>query len=392
METWTEKYRPNTSSEMMGCRKLKKVLNDFLDDAFIEISRVRKKNKEIKTHNQRVTKKKDRKKEVKTNTKKIALMLRGPPGIGKTTGVYAIANERNIPVIETNASDARTIGRIKDILSPATTYRDISSFFGKKKKKKTKKVVLIDEVDGISGTAERGSIPELKKIVENAMYPVVMISNEWKKKLKPIYRMCREYEVELPTNKDIYALLIRIAREEDLGVSDSIMKEIAQSSRDFRGAINDLAMELPSNRDKLQNLFATINQFFGATSIEDASNILGSSPINPKDLFRWIFENMASRSMRGKESSLCNILSLADSTLGHILSTQEWSTFPQFLELLKMTTIFLRDNRDRLQPPKWFGRTSSKVDGVMDEFVVSREEGRILRELIDAVNEQKSKK
>ena len=74
MSPWVEKYRPKTTSEIRGQDEAIQGIKIFLD-----------------TFN--------------PNSKKKAVVLHGPPGIGKTTIVHAIGRETNSEVFELNASD-----------------------------------------------------------------------------------------------------------------------------------------------------------------------------------------------------------------------------------------------------------------------------------------------
>jgi len=82
---WIEKYRPKSIKEMIGFEssiitKIKNFLENF-------------ENKIMSG---------------KLSTKERAILLEGPPGVGKTTIVYAIANDLGYSVVELNASDTRT--------------------------------------------------------------------------------------------------------------------------------------------------------------------------------------------------------------------------------------------------------------------------------------------
>ena len=75
------------------------------------------------------------------------LLVHGPPGTGKTASVYAIANELGYEVVEANASDFRDKNSINSVVGSA--LNQVSLF-------KKGKIILIDELEGFSGNADRG--------------------------------------------------------------------------------------------------------------------------------------------------------------------------------------------------------------------------------------------
>ena len=104
---WSEKYLPKNTSEILGQQtaldSLKKYLSSF------------KKGK--------------------------AALLYGPVGNGKTSSVYAIANELKKEVFEVNASDTRNKEQITSIVGSAANQQSLLSF-GKGK------IILVDEMTG----------------------------------------------------------------------------------------------------------------------------------------------------------------------------------------------------------------------------------------------------
>ncbi|MCL2686003.1 MAG: AAA family ATPase [Candidatus Bathyarchaeota archaeon] len=87
---WVEKYRPKKIDAVTG--------NDEAKALFIEWLKNKRHNKK-------------------------AVLLYGPPGVGKTALVLAASRELGFSVIEMNASDTRSEKAINAVAKPATSYR-----------------------------------------------------------------------------------------------------------------------------------------------------------------------------------------------------------------------------------------------------------------------------
>src|SRR3989344_3971709 len=97
--------------------------------------------------------------------KQKAMLLWGPIGCGKTSSVYALAKELNYDLLEINSSDLRNQENIRQFLDSALGQQSL--FF-------KKKLILIDEIDNISGIRDRGCIPAVLKAIEHSVFPVIM--------------------------------------------------------------------------------------------------------------------------------------------------------------------------------------------------------------------------
>src|SRR5512147_2541370 len=151
---WVEKYRPRKIEDVTGNDEAKALFLEWLKN--------------------------------KKHTKK-AVLLYGPPGVGKTTLVNAAANEFGFRVIEMNASDTRSEKAINAVAGPATSFVALDTFSSESKGN----VLFLDEVDGIAGNEDRGGVSAIIKIVENSHVPVIMAANDPDlEKLRPLKKVC----------------------------------------------------------------------------------------------------------------------------------------------------------------------------------------------------------
>lgn len=111
-----------------------------------------------------------------SNPNKPALLLSGPPGIGKTTTVRLLAKQMGYELIETNASDLRNKKGVDGLLNHLIDNQTLG-FNKKEVETNNKKIILMDEVDGMSA-GDRGGNQELIKKIDNTKTPIICICND----------------------------------------------------------------------------------------------------------------------------------------------------------------------------------------------------------------------
>ena len=100
---------------------------------------------------------------------KKAILLHGPSGCGKTAACYALASSLDYEIVEMNASDLRSKIKINQIIEEAINQQ---SLFHKGK------IILVDEIDAISGFKDKGCIEALIKLAEVTKFPILITAND----------------------------------------------------------------------------------------------------------------------------------------------------------------------------------------------------------------------
>lgn len=336
---WVQKYRPESLSEYRGASSEKEELKDWAENW-------------------------------EQGDKPV--LLHGQAGTGKTSLVEALAKDLGYELVETNASDVRTKKKLKEELKEATRQ---ASFFG------GKKLILIDEVDGMSGNSDRGGVKEISTIVDETRFPVVMTANDaYDNSIRTLRNKSKTIKLDSVHTNSIAAHLRDILENEGIEYEDGAPKRIARSAGgQMRSAINDLQaaamgqekltvddLETIGGRDSQQDIFQALKIVFKTTTASTAEDATNNLDEDPDTFLQWVRENVP-REYQKKEdvAEAYNWVSKADLFNGRIRRRQNWKLLKY---LYKFATVGVALSKDE----KYSGYTKYQYPSKISKMGSSR--------------------
>ncbi|KHO50093.1 MAG: replication factor C large subunit [archaeon GW2011_AR9] len=259
-----------------------------------------------------------------------AALIYGPIGNGKTSSVYALAQELKYDILEINSSDVRNEASMKSFLGAALGQQSL--FF-------TPKLILIDEIDNISGREDRGCIPTLVSAIQKSSFPIILTANDpYDSKFKPLTKACTLIEFHKVDHKTIAHTLQWVCEQENIQFDIKAINTIArQVDGDVRGALLDLQMctinqhctldtvRTLSDRKRTESIINALHLIFKSSVVENALPVLDDVDVDMNEVFLWLDENVPKEYLT--PSSLAKAyehLARADVFNGRIKRQQHW--------------------------------------------------------------------
>ncbi len=272
--------------------------------------------------------------------KKKALLIYGPTGIGKTCSVYAIAADLGLEVIELNASDVRNKKEIEEKLGNALFQQSLIS---------KGKVILVDEIDGLSGRKDRGGTSALGKLIKKSSFPIIMTAEDpFIRKLSTIKRKSKLIKYEPADTAKLKELLREICEKENIKADEtSLMMLARKTGGDVRAAITDLQIlsydgvlkreeiDALDDRKQTESIKRALTKIFKTKNTEIARNSFDNVSENFDEFFLWIEENLPKEYKKIEDlEKAYDALSLADVYRGKIRRWQHWRYLVYMKDLL----------------------------------------------------------
>jgi len=321
--TFTYKYKPKTTKDVIGQASALKELKTKLDEH--PSKKVRK-----------------------------ALLIYGPPGTGKTSTIHALAEELDLEIIEVNASDARNTASLETKILPAIKQQ---SLFNKGK------IILIDEIDGLSGTEDRGGVGTIVKFIEESPYPIILTANDpWEQKFNEIRKNSIMIEYKAISALEQASYLKKICEKEGITFDEDAISHLARVSQgDLRAALNDLenisgstknitkkdVME-NSEREREETIINALLKVFKTTNPEVAINAYDKVEEDIDKIFLWLDENLPKEYKKAEDlANAYENLSLADVYFGRI---RRWQYYRYYVYIYNLLSVGIAISKKEKNP------------------------------------------
>jgi DNA polymerase III delta prime subunit len=272
IQLWTDKYIPNNFDKFYGYDEIIEKMNKWIA-VFSDHSKLYPQFKN-------------------------ALLLSGPPGVGKTVLAHLLMKKWNYSILEFNASEIRTSKIICDKLDSILSIRALTDIYNKKNTG-----VIMDELDGMEPKKEcstsdiqeyinitkrdyierkkiynrknkiKMSDSEIQKIIKNKIFinssPIILITNTMPHSIQSILKDVIHIAVPIPSNECIHRVLIDINNNEKMNIDNNILKLlIPHCQNDYRRAIL-LMSSLVCNLDNMTtDKINTILNNFGNKDVD----------------------------------------------------------------------------------------------------------------------------
>ncbi|KNE60970.1 hypothetical protein AMAG_06731 [Allomyces macrogynus ATCC 38327] len=177
-----------------------------------------------------------------------AALISGAPGIGKTTAAHVVAKSLGYHIVEFNASDVRSKKALDEVAAQAMgnqtlfAFQNMVSAGNSAAAVKPHHVIIMDEVDGMSGS-DRGGLAELTVLIKKSQVPIICIANDvTAPKMRTLKANCLELKFSRPDAQHIRSRLMTICHREGLKLAaPAIDALVTSTNRDIRQVLHLLS-------------------------------------------------------------------------------------------------------------------------------------------------------
>lgn len=259
---WIHKYQPKKIADLITNTPAVKTLSLWL-------SNYEKRKREVLKADKK-QKKKD--KNNPNNKYTSCVIVTGDHGVGKSTAVDIILKEYKYDVHNINLNILKNIKNAEDIINKIMLSSNVLSIMNNDVQHKM--AIVVDELESISSSVEKGHILSLQKLNDVNWYcPIIFISNNQHNKLiTSIKKVSTEIKFYLPFPSDMKKILMRIANSENIKIEHDIIRNklIKHSQGDIRRLIYTLH-DIKDTYDNKQIDIAVLEDYFSRSSSKDTN-------------------------------------------------------------------------------------------------------------------------
>ncbi|KAL4241253.1 Replication factor C subunit 1 [Abortiporus biennis] len=281
-QLWTDRYAPQTLKEVCGNKiqveRLQQWLNDWPNSVKAHFKKPGKNGMNVFR----------------------AVLISGPPGIGKTTSAHLCARLAGFTPIELNASDARSKKLVENSTNVSNTSLDGWMAGGSATNAAgititDKTCLIMDEVDGMSA-GDRGGVGALVALIKKSKVPIICIANDkGAMKLKSLVSTCFNLPFKRPEAAAIRSRILTIAFKEKMKIPAPVIDQlVAGAQSDIRQVLNMLSTW------KLSSNTIDFDQSKSLSKMNEKNSIMTPFDITYKMLGPYLFSATARETLGEK--------------------------------------------------------------------------------------------
>ena len=257
---WVEKYRPETLDTYIGNDHLKSKVKVYLESGDLP-----------------------------------HLLLYGKAGTGKTTLAKILMKQIECDYLYINASDVR---RVDELIPKVRNFASTVGF-------KDKKIIILDEVDYISGHSQAALRNLMETFSRHCRF--ILTCNYVERIIDPIQSRCQSFQIIPPSRSEVAQRMVQILKEEDVVYELDDLKILINSGYpDIRRVINSAQRQSINGKLKVDKQSIVENDYklklLEILKIQDKKNafknirqLVADSQIRDfADLFRLLYDEVDS--------------------------------------------------------------------------------------------------